>query len=313
MIRPLQRLLDCGALGALALLWFAGNTASAAQTAPPADAKTCRADSRWYVPKSATTVSFDQAVHELARRRVVLLGEHHDNPDHHRWQLHTVAALAGRVPNITLGFEMFPRRVQPILDQWVRGDLSEGEFLQKVDWDSIWSFDVQYYLPLFHFARLHRVSMIALNVDRALFNRVAHAGWDAVPAAEREGIETPAPPSKDYLRYLAGSFLRHNSGDAPGQDKVTDLQGQRFLRFVQGQQLWDRAMAQAIAGVARASDASVVVGIIGSGHLTHGYGVPAQLADLGVTNTAVAVPWDEHFQCDELRPTLSDFVFGVKP
>jgi uncharacterized iron-regulated protein len=271
----------------------------------------CRPGSDWFVPATGANAKLTEVTRALRQRRVVLLGEHHDNPDHHRWQLHTVAALAGVAPRVALAFEMFPRRVQPILDAWVGGTLTEDEFLRQIDWDSAWSFDVAYYLPLFHFARLHRVPMIALNVDRGLFNRVARDGWEAVPAAEREGIGTPAPASKEYLRYLAGSFLRHNPADAPGSDPVTALQGQRFLRFVQGQQLWDRAMAQAVAAAVSKSDAALVIGIIGSGHLAHRFGVPAQLADLGVDDVAVALPWDPHFHCDELTPTLADFVFGV--
>jgi hypothetical protein len=70
---------------------------------------------------------------ELARRSVVLLGENHDNPEHHRWQLHTLAALHALRPDLVLGFEMFPRRVQNALDQWVAGELTADEFLRRSD------------------------------------------------------------------------------------------------------------------------------------------------------------------------------------
>src|SRR5512145_3183951 len=48
-----------------------------------------------------------QLVGELARARYVLLGERHDNPDHHRVQATLVRALlaAGRRPAVA--FEMF--------------------------------------------------------------------------------------------------------------------------------------------------------------------------------------------------------------
>ena len=67
----------------------------------------------------------DDAVVALAKRGVVLLGESHDQPEHHRWQLHTIAALFSHRPDIVLGFEMFPRRVQPVLDRWSKGELDE--------------------------------------------------------------------------------------------------------------------------------------------------------------------------------------------
>ena len=42
---------------------------------------------------------------------------------------------------IVIGFEMFPRRVQKALDQWVAGELSEAQFLAASDWNHVWSTD----------------------------------------------------------------------------------------------------------------------------------------------------------------------------
>ena len=41
-----------------------------------------------------------------------------------------------------IGFEAFPRRVQPVLERWVAGQLSESEFLAQSDWRNVWRFDV---------------------------------------------------------------------------------------------------------------------------------------------------------------------------
>jgi hypothetical protein len=60
----------------------------------------------------------DDAIAVLAAHRVVLLGETHSEAEHHRWQLRTIEALFTIRPEIVLGFEMFPRRVQPALDRW---------------------------------------------------------------------------------------------------------------------------------------------------------------------------------------------------
>ena len=57
---------------------------------------------------------------DMASREVVLLGEHHDEEDDHRWQLQTLAALHAQRPRMVLGFESFPRRVQPVLDKYRR-------------------------------------------------------------------------------------------------------------------------------------------------------------------------------------------------
>lgn len=229
---------------------------------------------------------------EMAGRDAVLLGERHDVADHHRWQLQTLAALHAQRPRMVIGFEAFPRRAQPVLDQWIAGKLTAAQFLAEARWEEVWSLPPELYLPLFEFARMNRIPMVALNVDRKLTEAVAAKGWDAVPEAEREGVTRPAPAPKAYLDELARVHAGHE-GKTP------------LAHFVQTQQTWDRAMAQALAPHAR--DA-LAVGIIGSGHLRHGHGVPLQLADLGVKRVGTLLP-AEAARCNELTAGLASAAF----
>ncbi len=271
----------------------------------------CVTPGRYFQPAMQHSVSVEETLRRVSKRRVVLLGEHHDNAEHHRWQLHTVAALAALRPKIALGLEMVPRRLQPVLDRWTQGQLREDELITQLDWDAIWSFDIQYYLPLFHLARMQRIPLYALNVERELFKRVTNVGWEAIAQNEREGVTTPAPASKEYLRFLATSFLGHNPQTPAGADATSPPDGEKFLRFVQGQLLWDRAMADGLAKVALAANPPLVIGIMGSGHIVNRYGVPDQLTQLNVTDVAVLVPWDAHFDCAQLNKNFADAVFGV--
>ena len=250
----------------------------------------------------------DDVVVALARRGVVLLGESHDEAEHHRWQLHTVAALFGHRTDMVLGFEMFPRRVQPVLDRWSKGELNETAFLQEVDWGQIWGVDAELYLPLFHFARMHRLPMLALNVDRVTNRRIAASGFAAATDAEREGVGEPAPAASSYCDRLFKWFTRHPAGaDAARRDSPG------FQRFVQAQLFWDRAMAEAIAGARRVEPRPLVIGIMGSGHVEFGEGVAHQLAAMGVDDVATALPWfaDDDYPVQE-RP-IADLLFGVAP
>ena len=252
---------------------------------------------------------------ELAQRRVVLLGESHDSAEHHRWQLHTIAALHARQPRLMLGFEMFPRRVQSVLDQWSAGELTEEQFLARSEWAKEWGHDPQLYLPIFHFARMHRVPMIALNVERSLVRRVRTEGWSAVPPAEREGVSDPAPAPPAYLSVLYQSYLVHLPEAQRQQLAPTapDLRSAPFLRFVESMQVWDRAMAQAIVERLRASGVPMMVAITGSGHLRDGHGVPYQLRSLGIADPAVLLPWDVSEDCTQLSAGVADLVFGMDP
>ena len=122
----------------------------------------------------------------MAQRDVVLLGEHHDEPDHHRWQLQTLAALYVARPAMAIGFESFPRRVQPVLDPWIAGELTAKQFLERVEWEKVWSFPAELYVPLFEFARVNRIPMIAINIERTLTKAISDKGWDALPERRRK-------------------------------------------------------------------------------------------------------------------------------
>jgi len=102
----------------------------------------------------------------------VLLGESHTDVDHHLWQLNTLAALQGRGANLVIGFEAFPRRLQSVLNDWVEGKLTDAAFLKASEWRQVWGYDSALYMPLFRFARLNRIPMIALNVERRLVLQV---------------------------------------------------------------------------------------------------------------------------------------------
>ncbi len=294
----------------ICLFLLASALALASPAGPPgvraAESGGCVPVGGWVDP--ATGEQRNDAIAALAKRAVLLLGESHDDAEHHRWQLHTIAALFSHRPDLVLGFEMFPRRVQPVLDRWSRGELSEAAFLREADWLQVWGANTELYLPLFHFARMHRLPMLALNVDRATNQRVAAQGLAAVPRVEREGVGDPAPAASSYRDRLFESFKEHPAGG--GQASAGS---ERFERFVEAQLFWDRAMAEAIAAARRDGRQPLVVGIIGSGHVEYGDGIAYQLAALGVDDVATALPWRADADCPAPDPRIADLLFGVAP
>jgi uncharacterized iron-regulated protein len=266
----------------------------------------------WVEPRAAgpRTVVAADLLDRLAKRPVVLLGERHDSAAHHRWQLATIQALQERSPSLSLGLEMVPRRLQPVLDRWVAGALEERAFLEALDWPAIWGYDADLYLPILRFARDRRLPLLALNVERRLVRRVRAEGLAAVPASEREGVGRPAPASEAYRAQLHRLWRHHPFVPSGGQG-LPGLEDPSFGRFVESQLLWDRAMAEAIAEQRRRRPVAPVVALIGNGHLAGGHGVPHQLRALGLAGTAWLLPWDGGLDCAVLQPGLATAVFGV--
>lgn len=235
---------------------------------------------------------------ELAERRVVLLGEQHDRLAHHRWQLHTLAGLHALRPQMVIGLEMLPREAQPALDAWAAGELDETGFLEASKWDSAWGFDPGLYLPILHFARMQRIPLVALNVLPSLRKRLVEEGWETVSEEQRFAITPPAAPSEAYRAVLANVFNQH-----PGEgDRETGL-----ARFINAQLVWDRAMATALANAS--AEETLVVGLMGQGHVTYGHGVPHQLDDLEVTDHRTLLPVTPGPDCQLPAHGYADAVF----
>lgn len=288
-------------IAAFLLLGLSAASCSGSQGAPVA----CGKAGQWVAPTDARAEPAEPRalLERMARQQVVLLGEVHDSAEDHRWQLHTLTQLHALQPRLAIGFEMFPRRVQAVLDQWVAGELSEAEFLQRSEWDKVWGYDAQQYLPLFHFARMNRIPMLALNVERSLIEAVGKQGWEAVPEAQKEGVGKPAAPSPAYRKSLRAVFDHH---------PVKERGEAAFPRFLESQTAWDRAMAQAMAEHLRKNPGTLVVGIMGAGHVRHGHGVAHQLKDLGVADSGALLTWERGESCASLGKGFADALYLVE-
>jgi len=299
---------------ALAALIGAFQQASAAE-----EAQACAAQmAEWLNPDDGSVIAAHKLFDRLAGKSIVLLGEVHDNASHHRWQHNVMAALHSRNSDMIVGLEMLPRKVQAVLDDWSRGALDEAAFLQQSRWRELWGYDAQLYMPVLQFARMNRLPTMALNIDRELVSQVGARGWDSLDESERMGLSDPAPASADYRRQLGELYaykmtLGMHGADGADADSEVDLeqvmQTDEFANFVDAQLTWDRAMAEALAQAHRLDPAAIVVGIVGRGHLEYGYGIPHQLADMGIDDVAVLLPVDAGADCVTLEAGLADAVF----
>ena len=306
-----------------------GQDISVTETAPqnitPA---TCANTGQWHDPATGQMLDARQVFAELADKDIVLLGERHTSREDHLWQTQTIAGLHALKPKMIAGFEMFPRSVQPALDAWSRGELSRTEFLKQSRWSEVWGYGAEFYMPMFDHARLNRIPMVALNVDRALISKVGREGWASIPERDREGVSDPAAAPQSYLESLGRVFLskmHHSTGTSAGTS-VQDanalgteaklesvMASEPYARFVQAQLTWDRAMAEGLASAKLENPDALVIGVMGRGHIEYRHGVPHQLAALGFDNVAVLIPVDAGTECNANNATLADAVFVVDP
>src|SRR5690606_1586260 len=109
---------------------------------------------------------------ELARADVVFFGEFHDDPGTHAMQRALLEALARRRP-VILSLEMFERDVQPLVDGYLSGVITEDSLLAAA---RPWRNFLEHYRPAVEWARFHSWPVIAANVPRPFGSAIARSG-----------------------------------------------------------------------------------------------------------------------------------------
>lgn len=212
------------------------------------------------VPALAGQVAPDSLPDLMAGAQVVVLGEVHDNPSHHRVQAQAVAALRP----LALVFEMLTPAQAARATPEVRAD--PAVLGQVLGWaESGWP-DFAMYAPIF--AAAPQALIVGGALDRAEVRRAMTEGAAPVFGAEaaRYGLDQPLPPDDQAAREALQQEAHCN---ALPQDLLPGM--------VAAQRLRDAALARAVVQALAATGGPVAV-ITGTGHVRRDQGIPAALA-----------------------------------
>lgn len=205
-------------------------------------------------------------VERLAQSRFILLGEKHDNPDHHRLQAWLLRALiaAGRHPAV--GFEMFEIDQAPAIAQHLAAHPTDAAGLADVvKWDRSGWPDWVLYQPIVEVALAAGLPIVAVNLPRTTARALARKGFDALEAGvvTRLGLDQPLTP--ETHEAMAAEIHDAHCGYA-SESAVEAMITVQWARDVH--------MAESLATAGR-QDGAVL--IAGSGHVRKDRGVPAFL------------------------------------
>jgi len=238
-------------------------------------------------------ISSQELAARLGRSRYVLIGERHDNPDHHMLQSRIVRALAavGRRPAV--GFEMLSTDQSAPLARWLATAPKDAAGLgQAVGWqDTGWP-DWADYQSIAQAALDAHLPIVATNLSRAALEAMRDHGVAGLgPAVQRElGLDQPL--SAAVRAALAEEIRESHCGHAPEAmlDKMVDVQWAR-----------DARMAESLT---RAGQRDGAVLIAGQGHVRRDRGVPMHLArrEPGATVAAVGL-----VEVDAARAAPADY------
>lgn len=265
--------------------------------------------------------TLDDVVRAMAAHDVVFIGETHDDPTGHwleaellerAWRAHGHRAPAGEQRDVALSLEFFERDVQPVLDEYLAGLITESAFLAD---GRPWPRYATDYRPMVEFAREHGLDVIAANAPRRYVTRVTLHG--------RESLEALGPAAREHLPPLP-----YGQPSAEYRDQwiqvISDVMQQEGLKCgvpvedppahagahqdmgnqLHAQTLWDATMAWWISRHLEAQPDALVLHVVGGFHVARGTGTPEHLQSYRP---------DTRFMVVMLRPVDDVDVFEPAP
>jgi aminopeptidase N len=240
-----------------------------------------------------------EIVSQVADRTIVYVGEKHDRYGDHLLQLEIIRDLHQRYPKLAIGMEMFQRRYQEALDEYISGETDTQTFLKGSRYLDTWRFNYHLYEDILQYAREHKIPVVALNQEHELVSKVANQGLDQLTEEEKGRI--PAEMALDdepYRERLRRVFEVH-------QTELADKKApQVFEHFHQAQILWDETMAETLASFLTDRPDFHLVVLAGSGHLAYGSGIPKRAYRRIAKDYAIILPDPGELP----EPGMADFI-----
>ncbi len=205
---------------------------------------------------------------------VVVIGEVHDNPVHHRRQARLVRALAPGA----VAFEMVPTASEEGIAVFRAQGGRAAEIGPAIGWERMGWPDWNIYRPVFEAlgdAYIAGGGALRSEVRKAV-KRGAAIAWG--PGADRVGLATPLPES-----------LRAEIEDEMMTAHCNKLPREVAARMVEAQRFRDARLARAVVRARQKAGARPVVLITGDGHARSDRGAPTYIHRLAPELTVLTV------------------------
>ncbi len=255
-------------------------------------------------------VGWDQVMDAVAGADVIVLGEEHDDPVGHGFQLAVVQDVLQRWPDSAVSMEMFDRTEQAVVDdyladfidletfqertastrwlklsrQYAAGEINRKTFEKRIarlgwpEWDTN-------YQPIVDAAKAAGAPVVAANTPWLVYMSVARReGFDRlddVTNAQRMLFEVPqripdGAYRERFWEVLAGRAEGETADDDDEQSAHPGFDDEMILGMFRGQLVMDATMAASIADARRAG-AGKVVHVVGHFHCDFDGGLVQEL------------------------------------
>jgi uncharacterized iron-regulated protein len=215
---------------------------------------------------SARFIDRQSLVTRLARADFLLLGERHDNPEHHLLQAEVLRSLIALGRRPAVGFEMFGLDDASAIASHLAFAPNDAAGLGRaVNWNKSGWPDWAMYQPIAEAALEAKLRIVATNLPLATARKMSTDGLAALEPSVRRELDLDQPLSDAMFATMAADIRNSHCGYA-SEESVKAMVGVQRAR--------DAQMAQSLIA---AGDPDGAILVAGAGHVRNDYGIPVYL------------------------------------
>ena len=217
-----------------------------------------------YDVKNGRITTIDAIISHLNTENVLFFGEEHNDSIGHYLEAALFKKMAITYPSkITLTMEMFHTDIQPVINEYLKGIISEKNFIKEA---RAWN-NYKDYKPMIELAKANKLDVIGGNAAARYSNAVTRGGLvllNQLPENSK-AFFAPLPIDTATGRYH-DKFIETLGGHSMGGMKV-----------YQTQNFWDATMAWSIARYAKKNKDKKIFQVNGRFHSDEKLGTLAKL------------------------------------
>ncbi len=225
-----------------------------------------------------------------------LLGERHDNLDHHLLQAEVLRSLIALGRRPAVGFEMFGLDDANAIANHLAFTPNDAAGLGRaVNWNKSGWPDWAMYQPIAEAALQARLRIVATNLPRATARKMSSDGLAALePSVKRElGLDRPL---SDAMFATMATDIRDSHCGYASEESVKAMVGVQRAR--------DAQMAQSLIA---AGDPDGAILVAGAGHVRNDYGIPVYLTAKAAGKQVISIVF---LEVDNQKPEPHNYALA---
>lgn len=216
-----------------------------------------------YDTKKQKTISVEDLVNGLKNIDVLFFGEEHNDSTGHFLEMTIFRQMQQAYPKTALTMEMFHTDIQPVINEYLAGCISEKNFIKEA---RAWN-NYSDYKPLIEYAKANKLNVIGGNAAARYSNMVTRGGLESLKALPASSAAFLPPSTIDtatgrYYEKFTETLGGHNMGG---------------MKIYQTQNFWDATMAWSIVKFLQKNKGYKVLQLNGRFHSDEKLGTMAQL------------------------------------